>query len=375
MSTFRQSGTRGAARFGFALILILCTASSLLATNSPYRVPKIKMDMSVDGVLDEPFWEDALSLSLDFEVRPGENIPPPVKTIVKLAYSESHLYAAFIADDPDPSKIRARFTDRDQLLADDWVALNLDTFNDERRSFLLVCNPFGIQADNIEDNGNGSSWDAIWASAGQITDKGYQVEIKVPFSSLGFQRSDGEQVWGFDAIRSYPRNVRHHIALFERDRDNNCYLCQAVKLVGFDGATPGKNIEIIPTFSSLYAEERFEPNDSTSWQAGSFERTSPGFGRSLKEGAGFTARWGITPNINLLGTYNPDFSQVESDATQLDINTNFALSYPERRPFFLEGADFFHTRLDVVHTRSLADPIAGVKLSGKEGSREARFQG
>ncbi|MBZ0265265.1 carbohydrate binding family 9 domain-containing protein [bacterium] len=348
----------------YIVVLIILSLGSLELPLSafgeekaPNRVPKIDSSIKVDAVLDEEVWDKALVMELKYEVRPSENVPPPVRTEVLLAYNETHLFAAFRAYDPDPTQIRARFSDRDQLWEDDWVALNFDTFNDERRSFLLVCNPLGIQADNIEEtNANSSEWDIIWESQGKITNAGYQVEIAIPFSSMRFQRSDEDQLWGFDAIRSYPRSVRHHIGLFPRDRDNNCYLCQTEKLIGFAGVIPGKNLEIDPTASYALTQERTIDDG-----------ISGPFNDSRSEDIGFTAHWGVTPNVTLSTAVNPDFSQVEADASQLDINTQFALYYSERRPFFLNGIEYFNTRLRTVHTRTLADPRWGAKLTGKEG--------
>ena len=308
----------------------------------PYRVPRVNSHITADGVLNEQIWGEALRLSIDYEVRPGENIPPPVETEVLLAYDDTNLYCAFKAYDPDPSKICAHLCDRDNLWDDDWVVLNLDTFNDQRRSYLFVCNPLGIQADCIEVTGGESTeWDPIWDSAGRITGEGYVVEMAIPFSSLRFQRTDQDQIWGVDLIRSYPREVRHHLGLFPRDRNNNCYLCQAEKLIGFAGATPGRNIEFDPTFSTIHTKQREEV-----WEDFGPVRSDYDFG--------LTASWGLTPNLILNGTVNPDFSQVEADAAQLDINTQFAIYYSEQRPFFLESADLFTSRLNVVHTRRLA---------------------
>jgi hypothetical protein len=323
----------------------------------PYRVPRVEGPVKVDGVLDDAAWKKALVLDVNTEVEPGENIPAPVRTQVLLAYGQGNLYVAFKADDPDPSKIRARYTDRDKMYDDDWVAVVLDTFDDARRSFDFFCNPLGVQGDQIETSGSGggSEWDAIWESAGRITPEGYTVEMAIPFSSLRFQKEKGNQVWGFDAVRSYPRGVRHHIGAFPRDRGNNCYLCQAVKIEGFEGADPGKNLELDPTLSMTYAEYR------------------PDFpyGPMVKKDSsvepGLTFRWSPTPNLALNATVNPDFSQVEADAAQLDINTRFALYYPEKRPFFLEGMDYFQTQVPVVYTRTLADPAWGAKLTGKAG--------
>jgi hypothetical protein len=322
----------------------------------PHRVPEVTSEVVVDGFLDEDVWQEALVLDLAYEVRPGENIPPPVRTEVLLAYSSNHLYIGFRAYDPDPSAIRARITDRDRMYDDDWVAVVLDMFNDERRCVEFFCNPLGIQGEGIETpDGGDQAWDAIWDSAGRITNEGYVTEMAVPFSSLRFQRTEGDQIWGFDAVRSYPRLVRHHIGTFPRDRSNNCYLCQAIKLVGFAGATPGRNFELDPTLSALTTQERED------FPHGDFVE------QESKLDPGLTVRWGLTPNLTLNATLNPDFSQVEADAAQLDINTQWALYYDEKRPFFLECADFFRTRLQAVHTRTLADPRWGLKVTGKEG--------
>jgi hypothetical protein len=209
----------------------------------------------------------------------------------------------------------------------------------------------GIESPNSEDSG----WDAIWKSAGRITDWGYAVEMAIPFSSIRFQRTNGPQIWGFDAVRRYPREHPYHIGTFPRDRSNNCYLCQAIKIEGFAGASPGRNIEISPTLIAFRNEAREDLPDGD--MAKESQRAEPGI----------TARWGITPNLNFNLTANPDFSQVEADALQLDINEPFALSFPERRPFFTEGAEFFNTLKRIVYTRTLRDPAVGLKLTGKEG--------
>ena len=323
----------------------------------PHRVTPASSTVSVDGTLSEPAWREAWTMELGFEVRPGEKIPPPVRTEVLATYDRDAVYFAFRAFDPDPQGIRAHLADRDEIGPDDWVLVVLDTFNDERRSFCFMVNPLGVQSDFVEtESGNGhggTSWDTIWESAGRITEWGYAVEMRIPFSSLRFQHVDGPQTWGFDAVRSYPRSVRHHIGLFPRDRSTNCYLCQAVKIQGFDGVSPGKNLELVPTLTATRTDERDELPDGALMEGG------------VEADAGLTARWGVTPNMTLSGTVNPDFSQVEADARQLDVNERFALFFPEKRPFFMEGADFFETRLRAVYTRTLHDPNWGAKLTGK----------
>jgi len=324
---------------------------------TPFQIPRVDTRINVDGILDEPVWERAWTMTLDYEVQPGENTPAPVRTEVFVMHDESRLYVGFRAYDPDPSAIRAHLADRDQAWTDDWVGVVLDTFNDERRDYLFAVNPLGVQMDVIEvESSGGTPWDGIWKSAGTITDWGWSAEIEIPFSTLRFQRSTGPQTWGFDAIRGYPRNVSHQMGAFARDRSNNCYLCQAHKIEGFADVSPGRNIELVPTLTASRTDLREDfPN-------------GPVVNGDPEVELGLTARWGVTPNLTLSGTINPDFSQVEADALQLRVNRPFAIFFPELRPFFMEGADFFDTSMNIVYTRMMRDPAWGLKLTGKEGA-------
>ncbi|MBN1290543.1 MAG: carbohydrate binding family 9 domain-containing protein, partial [Candidatus Latescibacteria bacterium] len=281
------------------------------AEKKPYIVPFVETSVKIDAVLDEDVWKKAVKIDANIEVRPGENIESPVKTEVLMAYDETHIYVAFNAFDPNPSQIRAHLCDRDDIWNDDWVLILFDTFNDRRQSYDFFCNPYGIQADEIESSEGGGQWDAIWESEGRITDEGYIVEMAIPFNVLRFQPGGTDQVWSFDAVRSYPRNVRHHIGAFTRDRNNNCYLCQAEKLIGFADAIPGKNVELDPTFSVGYSQEREN------------ETSEPLVEKDKQFDPGLTARWGLTTNTTLNVALNPDFSQVEADAAQMDINRKF----------------------------------------------------
>jgi len=336
------------------------TTTSLANQKTPvvHHARKASSPIVLDGILDEPAWDSALQFDLEYEVQPGENITPPVRTICMVTYTDRFIYFGFRAFDPDPSRIRARYSDRDTAWGDDWVGVVLDTFNDQRRAYEMFSTPLGVQIDAINDDVGGNyddSWNAIWKSAGRITEEGYEVEMAIPFNQLRFQKVDGEQTWGFDALRSYPRTDRHHIGLFPRDRGNNSYLSQTVKLVGMEGANPGRNLEIIPTLTGSRSDTR------TNLPEGTLEKGDT-------EGElGVSLRWGLTPNMSLNGAYNPDFSQVEADILQLGVNEQFALFFPETRPFFLEGADYFNTDLRLVHTRSIADPDSAVKLTAKQG--------
>ena len=326
-----------------------------------YRIQRIDSPtITVDGNLDEPAWQQALKVSLSYEWEPGENIAPPVETEALVLYDHTRLYVAFRAFDPEPDSIRAHYMDRDEVgtfVQDDHVVFQVDTFDDQRRAFQFRVNPFGIQADAVFSQGSGEdfSWDVVWHSAGRIDEQGWTAEIAIPFHQLRFPETDGEQVWGFDFGRSYPRTVRHRISANAFERGNNCLLCQVPRVAGFEGLSPGLNLEIAPTVTVNRID------------------TAPVPGADLESGdeeteGGLSIRWSPTTSLTLNATINPDFSQVEADAAQLQVNERFALQFPEKRPFFLEGADFFSTPIQTLFTRTIADPEWGIKLTGKLGS-------
>jgi len=317
--------------------------------------------ITLDGVLDEPAWSHALAIELPWEFDPRDHEPAQVETTCFLTYDEDALYVAFRARDPEPERIRARLSDRDAAFDDDWVGFYLDTFHDQRRAFEFLINPLGVQMDLIRSEvGSGdeedASWDAIWESAGRVTADGYVVEAAIPFTSLRFQGGAGPQTWGFVAFRARPRSVERKFASVPLDKDVDCVLCQAQSIQGFAEAEPGRNLELDPTLTAgLTAERRRFPDGDFTDDGADLE-------------PGLTGLWGVTPNLTLSATVNPDFSQVEADVAQLDVNTRFSLFFPEKRPFFLEGADFFSTPIDAVFTRNVSAPDWGVKLTGKQGS-------
>lgn len=319
-------------------------------------LPRTTAKITIDGVMDEPVWQDAVRVTLDYETRPGENIAARVTTAVYLIEDGRNLYLAFDAEDPDPKAIRAYLRDRDTAWDDDFVGIAIDTFNDERRAFQFFANPLGVQMDATNDDVNQNedeSWDAIWSSAGQIHDKGFVVEMQIPLSQLRFPNTDGKQTWGYDLLRFYPRQHRYRLSNNPLDRNRNCYLCQLSKLQGLEGSEPGRDLEIVPTVTAIQSDSTDEPG------------VEPMQSNGTDTEAGISVRWGITPDMTANLTINPDFSQVEADVAQLDVNERFALFFPEKRPFFLEGADYFNTTIDAVFTRTIADPDVGAKLTGK----------
>lgn len=346
---------------GLPVTVLLCA----LALSSPARaqsleVPEVEAEFRIDGVLDEPAWQRALVVDLPFEVEPGDNTPAPVRTTCYVLSTSRALLVGFRAEDPNPAEIRAHFSDRDRLFRDDFVGFMLDTFADKRRAYEFIVNPLGVQGDAIRnetasDQQEDFTFDAIWHSAGRMTSQGYEVEMEIPFSALRFPAGEGSKRWGFMAMRVYPRSLRRLLASSRLDRNNACTVCQFPEIVGFASARPGRSVEVNPSFAAVRSQSRDGLDEPT-------------MSRPSRRGdAGVSLLWGLTPNLSLSATANPDFSQVEADAAQLAVNRTFALFYPEKRPFFLEGADSFATPIPVVYTRSLADPQWGLKLTGKEG--------
>lgn len=343
-----------------------CTAPALAAqtasdATSGYipggRIPRLQGEIAIDGQLDDAAWQGALVQEIAYEIQPGDNTPAPVKTIVRIGYTTDALYLSFHALDPDPASIRANLRDRDSAFNDDWVGAFIDTFNDNRRGYEMIVNPLGVQADLIRDEANSNnqedaSWDGLWTSAGRLTDEGYDVEVRIPFSTLRFPTGIGDQRWGISLFRNYPRDKRHQLTSHKVPRDSNCFPCEWVEYDGMSGVQQGRNLEIVPTLTMGKSQSRDTANSP--WQSGD---------NSIEPGVDVS--WTPSPSMTLNATLNPDFSQVETDQLQLDINNSFALFYQEKRPFFLEGADYFTSQFDVLYTRQIADPDFGARVTGR----------
>lgn len=313
--------------------------------------------IDVDGARSEPGWQGAARIDLPYEVYPGNNTNADVATNCYIAFDDENLFLSCDAADPEPSGIRAFFAPRDQLEGQDRIGVVVDPFNDTRRAFEFIVTPLGVQADGVYAQQQGEvdpSWDAIWRSAGRMTESGYSIELAVPFKSLSFPRADTVQTWGFYAWRLRPRSEEVETRSTRLDRRNSCLLCQAALVTGLHSISPSRNVQITPTLTGSRSDVR--PN----FPAGSLDAGA------VRIEPGLDARWGPSPDLSLAATVNPDFSQVETDVAQLDVNNRFTLFYPEKRPFFLEAAEIYTTPLRAVFTRTIADPIFATKLSAKK---------
>jgi len=343
----------------FGTLFLLVTAHKVVGqTTINVEIPRISERPTIDGIVETSEWESAVRIPVNIEVEPRDNVAADVSADALIMEDGEIIYVAFIAKDPDPEQIRGFYQDRDNGWDGDFMGIILDTFNDERRAFGFYVNPLGVQMDSVYDDINqreDESWNAIWDSVGQITETGYTVELAIPLKQLRFPEDDLLQTWGIDLYRYYPRDRSTEIHSQEINRDISCYLCQISKLEGFNDLERSRNLEIIPTFTSSSIEKR-DPKISEDWNRENFD----------PDGS-LDLRWGISQDTYLNATINPDFSQVEADSTQLDINNTFSLFFPERRTFFLDGADYFDTYENLVHTRNIASPEYGLKLTGKNG--------
>lgn len=322
--------------------------------------------MELDGRLSEPEWEQAAVLTGFTQFEPAEGAAASEHTEVLVFYTPQALYVAVRARAQDPSRIRATLADRDNIARDDHIQITLDTFLDRRRAYVFSVNPLGVQQDGVYSEGGGRrrgdqidlSPDFLFHSRGRLTPEGYAVEVRIPLKSLKFP-SASTLSWGL--------NVTRHIAATGAteswaplSRSNPQLLAQSGTLQGLRDLRPGRLVELNPVATG----KREGATHEGAFGRGGFE---PDLGMNL--------RVGLTSNLTLDATVNPDFSQVEADAGQIATNERFALFFPEKRPFFLEGADIFATMEPLVYTRSIVDPIAGTKLTGKVGALSVGYLG
>ncbi len=325
------------------------SAQAPVSNKEPLVIPRLTKAPKIDGILDNPIWEtQALKIDAFVQLSPKENGVPTEKTVAYLGYDEKNLYVAFRAYDSQASKVRCSITKRDGCLEDDWVFIMLDTFNEKRRAFSFLLNPAGVQMDmmRVEEGGNDNmdpSWDTVFYSEGKIDAEGYTVEAAIPFKSLRFPNQD-IKTWNIVLGRNLPRTGE--IILHPHySRDIPGLLSNGRQFIIQGAVERSKNVEIMPFLTSLKRE-----------------------GETLKAEPGANFKLGLSSNMTVDLTANPDFSQIEADEPKIDYNLRYALRYNEKRPFFLEGMEIFSSpEIETVYTRQISDPIFGAKASGKSG--------
>ena len=313
-------------------------------------------EIRIDGVLDEAAWDAAHRIDEFWNHDPVDEGLSEYETTVWVFHDDRHLYFGFDCPSPDASRVRAHMGAREDINRDDQVGIYLDTFDDDRRGFVLYVNALGVQQDIRvgEDTGWNFDWDARFRSAAKIDDRGYRVEVAVPFETLRFPRSP-EQRFGLVITRKLA-SLNHKIS-FPHVKQGPSLWSQAATLTGIRDVSPGRPLEVIPSATFSASWDRDPATDDLAME-------HPIDLSNLHRG--LTMRWAMSPNTSLGVAVNPDFSQVESDPDQLDVNTRYALFLDEKRPFFMQGLDAFDVPLDVLYTRSIVSPLEGINLNGVE---------
>ena len=350
---------------------------------------------AIDGRLDDSVWETATYVNDFIQIAPVEGAPGTEETEVWMAYDNDHLYFAFYAHYTRPEVMRINRADREEIRGDDRMSVLFDPFMDQQRAYQFEVNGYGVQSDSLVNadgstgfsrssgsssasrgsgprRGGGSgmssagqfgirgddSWNALFDSGGQVVEDGWTAEMRIPFKSLRYpSRAGGEgHRWGFQITRVI-RDKSEAQSWSPISRGVAGQLTQFGVLEGLSDMSRSRNLEFLP--------------ELTGFRLGSLDTGTGAFDRGDPKGElGLGVKYGITPNLTADVTFNPDFSQIESDRPQIETNQRFALFYPEQRPFFLEGQEIFQTAtpLTLVHTRTIVDPRFGGKLTGKVGN-------
>ena len=323
----------------------------------PIAITRTSGEISIDGKLSDAGWQGATKVTTWYETNPGDNVEPKVKNVGYLTYDDKFLYAGFEFADPNPRGIRAPLGDRDNVSSStDYGGIILDTLGEARRAILFLANPRGIQYDANTDDATGEDYspDYFWDSAAQITAEGWVLEMRVPFSSLRYKKSD-PQTWNIMLYRNHPRDFRQQYFSTKLPKGGNCFICRSNPLTGLTGLPSGGHLIVAPYATA--SQEAFPEG----------ELGSPLENDDFEGDGGVDIKW--TPGVNTAidATINPDFSQIESDVAQIGTNERFALFFPEKRPFFLEGIELLTTELRAVYTRTITSPRWGARATGKIG--------
>ncbi|HEV8660681.1 MAG TPA: DUF5916 domain-containing protein [Thermoanaerobaculia bacterium] len=342
------------------VIALVCAGAAVAdeATSPTIHISRANGPIAIDGDLSDSGWQGAVRLDKWYETNVTDNGEPKVKNVGYLTYDSRFLYAAFELFD-DPKQIRSPYNDRDHIggNTDDYAGIILDTRNDKRSAVLLLANARGIQYDAVSDDSTGedSAPDFFWDAATKITDKGWILEMRVPFSSLRYDNPNPTE-WGIMLYRNWPRDRRYQMFTNKLPRGSNCFICNRSPLVGLQGLPGGGHLVTAPYAT---AREIGETRDGLG---------TPFVNRPAAGDGGLDVKW--TPNADTAidATLNPDFSQIESDVAVISTNERFAIFLPEKRPFFLEGVELLKTPIQAVYTRTITSPRWGARSTGKSGS-------
>ena len=323
------------------------------------RPPRLEeVGLRMDGSLDDPQWKQAALLTGFSQFSPRDGVAAEDSTEVLVWYSATAIHFGVRAYEPHEA-VRSALGDRDKIFSDDRIELLLGTFHDGRQAVVLGVNPLGVQMDGtlVENNQARTgrevpdlSPDFVFQSKGRLTSYGYEVEIRVPFKSLKYQNAD-TQTWGFNVVRVVQHSA-HEDSWAPALRANASFLRQSGTLEGLTDLRSGLVLDVTPEVT-----QRTTGAPGVAGQPWRYDAERPKVGANV--------RWGLTNNFTLNGTVNPDFSQIESDEGQLQYDPRQALFFAEKRPFFLDGTEYFAAPKNLVYTRRVVQPVAAGKLTGK----------
>ncbi|HIE93357.1 MAG TPA: hypothetical protein EYQ83_11030, partial [Acidobacteria bacterium] len=340
----------------------------LIAGRPTVRPTRTEAAPDIDGRLDDLAWQSAATLTEFTQQAPLEGAQATEATEVYITYDSEHVYFGFYLHYADPGVMRANRVDRDTSFQDDLITVYLDTFLAQQRAYDFDLNAFNVQGDgivNASGNRRGGpipvpdrSWDALFYSATEIVADGFTAEMAIPLKSLRYpQRAAGERHrWGLQIIREIKGKNEENAVWAPMSRDVAGFHRQMGLMEGMTDFSTSRNLEFLPTFTAI--------------KFGSLDTSTGGFvSQDTDPQAGLNIKYGLTSNLTVDVTFNPDFSQIESDRPQIEVNQRFPLFFSELRPFFVEGAEIFDFPGPVtfVHTRTIVDPTWGAKLTGKAG--------
>jgi hypothetical protein len=316
-------------------------------------IPRVATPPTLEDYADGVARPDEAAVTQFFQREPGDGVPASQQTEAYLSYDAQNLYVIFIGRDAEPRRVRANMTKREAIMGDDLVGVILDTFHDRHRGYEFIVNPLGIQLDGMFTEGQNDdfSFDTVWHSEGRLTSFGYVVFIAIPFRSLRFPGQTAQD-WGFALLRSIPRNNETSFWPYLTRRVAG-FAQQLATLDGLRDVSPGRNMQLIPYGAFTGARLIDAPRGGYST-----ERDARG---------GIDGKMIVKDAFAVDATFNPDFSQVESDEPQVTINQRFEVFFPEKRPFFIENASFFATPFNLFHSRRIADPQFGARVTGRSG--------
>lgn len=343
---------------------------------SPVKITKFSSSPVIDGKLDDEMWKSSQVLKDFYQTSPGDNVPASKPTEVMLGYDERFFYIAFRCFD-ERDKIRATVAKRDNVFGEDNVRVWLDTYNDQRRAYVLGFNPLGIQQDGIFTEGRGADFsvDIVMESKGVIEEWGWSVEVKIPFKSLRYSAGKGK-LWGFNAARNIDRLNDEFDSWLPDDRNISGFLVKHGKITGLEGIKVERTLEVAPSITvSESGNRRRTIFASTVGNLPPGALIDPGrfVNGGIKQDIGVNFKLNVTPNVTLDAAYNPDFAEIEADAPVVTANQRFPIFFQEKRPFFLEGAEIFQSPLQTFYSRTIVDPDLATKLTGKIGKNSFGF--